>query len=733
MNHPDKAVPKDMDYRELTEDFLENTVEPVWISYRPSVDDPARLQWVNDAFCRYFGFDRDAVLGEDVRLIHDPDHYDEFVDNVRKAVATHECSFAVETRCRNSEGTPRWAHIAFFMIPDRKGTGRRSVCTLRDIDELMKREAAATRALTEHERLYRQLEAMQVRLLSAINTMRDPFAIFDDKNRLVIWNAAYAESSADRPEDLVEGMPMEDVLRLAVEKGLYPEAKGQVAAWVKKQISDVDTYGRKAETIILVGIGQRKYRVHRNRAANGDFVILRSDVTELVRQQQKLEEYAERLEEANAEISHQAMHDDLTGLGNRRYLGRKLDDMIAERAEKGGEIAALHIDLDRFKQINDTIGHSAGDYLLQGVARILRDLIGPEEFAARIGGDEFVVLMRCCENDDAPERLAQEIVARCAEPMPFESRQCRYGASVGIARTPLIAAPDLITSADVALYKAKHNGRSRAERFDKLDLEKMRRTKEIADDILRGLERSEFEPWYQPQIDARTGEIVGFEALARWYHPEMGVLVPDVFLATASDMQVDWRIDAMIFEKAMDQCGGLFADEPEVPSLSFNVSIGRILDDAIFDSARVLNAYPGEVAFELLETIFLEEESDAFLMRVDTLREMGVGLEVDDFGSGRASVIALKRLAPDRLKIDRRLIQPITESESARQLVRSMVEIGRALEIKVTAEGVETAEHVRHLARLGCDRLQGYYYARPAPFDEIKEIYAGDRRLPRCG
>ncbi|MEO1306806.1 MAG: EAL domain-containing protein, partial [Pseudomonadota bacterium] len=348
--------------------------------------------------------------------------------------------------------------------------------------------------------------------------------------------------------------------------------------------------------------------------------------------------------------------------------------------------------------------------------------------------DEFVILLWLPEDSDRPQELAETLVSEFSKPIDFHGRQCRSGVSIGIAHTRLSDETNLLINSDVALYKAKRSGRGRVGVFDSSDIDEMRRTKVLADDIIRGLEAKEFCPHYQPQIDVSTGQIVGVEALARWHHPEKGTLPPGYFLSVASDLDVVADIDRMIFSKALNECQDAFAsDVSDLPSLSFNVSAARLQFDQINEIGELASTYSGQVSLELLETIFLEEESDEFLMRLDQLREMGISIEVDDFGSGRASVVALQRISPDHLKIDRRLIAPMSDGNNATRLVQSIVEIGHALDISVIAEGVETAEQARILARLGVQRLQGFYFSEPLALPDLLEFMNQNALLVRTG
>ncbi|MFK7870115.1 MAG: EAL domain-containing protein [Roseobacter sp.] len=565
---------------------------------------------------------------------------------------------------------------------------------------------------TELVRKSQALEKSQNRLVSALNAFPDPFAIYDEGLHLVVWNAAFESNLSDKPDQFKVGMHVSDVLGIAIAEGQIPTAIGREEEWLKDYIENTASVTGTDDMAFANG---DHFRSIRSRTSTGEMVVMRINITEIIHQRRALEQYANRLEEANRKITKEALHDQLTGLGNRRFLKEKFEEVSAERAIKGGELAALHIDLDRFKQINDTIGHNAGDHVLVDVANRILQLKEDDEIVARIGGDEFIVLMRVSSDSNRPEDLARALIKALSVPSFFEGRECRFGCSVGIAMTPLAREEDLLTNSDVALYNAKKAGRGQHAIFNRRDIEEMCETKALADDIIRGLDAQEFVPFYQPQLDAITGDVVGIEALARWDHPDKGILSPDHFIHVASEMNVLADIDRMIFETAIKTCETAFSAYENIPSLSFNVSAKRLEHQEILDIGQMVKSYSGEVAFELLETIYLEEESDSFLMRLDQLRELGIAIEVDDFGSGRASIVALQRIAPDRLKIDQRLVAPMRTGNNATRLVKSIIDIGKALNIGVIAEGVETSEHVQLLADLGTERLQGYYISKPVP------------------
>lgn len=573
--------------------------------------------------------------------------------------------------------------------------------------------------LTEIVRQKRVLQDTQDRLISAINAFPDSFAIYDADDTLLTYNPAFVSTITDRPDEISPGMSVKEILEIAVTNGHVPAAKGREKEW----LNDYKMYKSGVEEIEFDD--DQHFKIVRSEGENGECVVMRLNVTDAVRQRRAIQDYAEQLENANTEITYQALHDDLTGLGNRRFLVQKFGEFSALRAENGGELAALHIDLDRFKQINDTMGHTAGDSVLKDVAERLKASIDDEDILARIGGDEFVILLPVHDKGQRLESLSVALLRALAKPSVFQGRECRIGASIGIACTPTTDEADLLINSDIALYKAKRAGRGQIATFDRSDLEDMRRTKELADDIMRGLEAKEFVPFYQPQIDAVSGCIVGLEVLARWDHPQNGVMFPGQFLPVADELNVVADIDKMIFEKAILKC----EQWPDWPTghlrLSFNVSANRLQPSGIEEIGRLASFYSGEISFELLETIFLEEAGDEFHMLLDKLRDMGITLEVDDFGSGRASIVALQRISPSRLKIDRRLVSPMESGNNAVKLVHSIIEIGNALGIEIIAEGVETQEQAKILADLGASTLQGYLFSKPLDFKSLTEFLEG--------
>ncbi len=447
-------------------------------------------------------------------------------------------------------------------------------------------------------------------------------------------------------------------------------------------------------------------------------VLLNQDL----RKAQQLTEARNReLEAARTRIEHNALHDSLTGLPNRRYLDEMLKRHAADGYHGSGSIALLHIDLDRFKQINDTLGHAAGDAMLIHASKVLRANCRETDFVARIGGDEFVIVSSAGSDDERLNALAARIVREMRKPAYYEGHACRFGVSVGlaVARAADIDVKQLLINADIALYRAKARGRNRHEFFTEALQSEVIHTKRTADEILAGLDTNQFIAHYQPQFDARTLDLVGVEALARWAHPE-GLRTPDRFMDVAEELNVMAQIDRVILDQALADLAHWDEMGIKVPRASVNVSLRRLHDEGLIESLRALPLSPGRISFELVESIYLDERDTMVGWNIDQIKELGIDIEIDDFGTGYASIVSLQKLHPRRLKIDRQLVTPIVEQKAQRRLVASIVDIGKSMDIEIVAEGVETHEQAAILRDLGCDILQGYAFARPMSRENLE-------------
>ena len=438
----------------------------------------------------------------------------------------------------------------------------------------------------------------------------------------------------------------------------------------------------------------------------------------LVLEKQKLE-----INTAKQMAEYHSLHDPLTNLANRRFL----DNKMKELDERNKWIAILHIDIDHFKQINDTKGHDAGDFILMHVADSLKDLVRGNDFVARVGGDEFVVVADLTDNNEPKTqtvKLAERIINALSKPVDYQGEPCRLSVSVGAA-IKLAEALDLKTlfvNADTALYQAKHAGRNRFDIYDETLKNDVLQRKSLGDELIIAVERQQIIPFYQLQFETQTLAVSGMEALARWEHPSKGLVSPFEFLPIAQELGLLGEIDRLIMNKAVEDLAALDAAGLHVPRVAVNISAQRLNEKNFLDDVKSLNLPVERITFELLESVFLDNADDQIRWTIDGIRELGIHLEIDDFGSGHASVLGLLDVKPRRFKIDRQVIRDIHESASTRSLVRSIIGIGKSLDMGVLAEGIETAAHVVEIQKTDCDHLQGYALAKPMAVENLYEF-----------
>jgi diguanylate cyclase (GGDEF)-like protein len=427
-----------------------------------------------------------------------------------------------------------------------------------------------------------------------------------------------------------------------------------------------------------------------------------------------------------------AQTDSLTGLVNRGAFTSELCERLEGARETKGRVALFVVDLDRFKHLNDTLGHHAGDLFLAEVGRRLRGDAGPGELVARLGGDEFAVISDCCD----PAQRAQRLLELLTQPHSIYGRQVSPGASIGVAVYPDDAPDggDLQRFADMALYRVKTQGGRRWSAFDAdLRAENARR-RTLEAELRRAIPAGEIEPWFQPVVDARDGRITGVEVLARWRHPEQGLLAPAAFVPMAEELGLIGRIDEAVFEAGC-ACAAPWVAAGLIESVAFNVSPRDLLDPAF---SRKLIGRLGKTTLpataltvEITETFLLQ---DLALSRrhIERLNAKGVRIALDDFGTGYSNLRALMHLPIQTVKLDRSLICDVAKDGRVAKLVRSVLHAARALDIRIVAEGVEEEAQAIFLRHAGCDRMQGYFFARPMPAaDMTAALAAAQVETPR--
>lgn len=437
------------------------------------------------------------------------------------------------------------------------------------------------------------------------------------------------------------------------------------------------------------------------------------DVSGQVRRETELIEAHNAADRATAQMRHDATHDALTELHNRRALDAHMKQLSAFGPDPM-EVAFLQMDLDRFKSINDAFGHVVGDFVLKEVAGFLKGMESRDVFVARIGGDEFALVVHGEDVLHRAREIAGRVVEKCAEPLERNNLILHFGASIGIAVGETALLENLHENADIALYIAKQNTSSKIAEFDSKMRVEAERHKRVADGLRVALQESQLTAFFQPKLYARDRRLAGLEALVRWEHPQMGLLSPAEFLPIAEEIGLEKDIDRHVLEMALEATQRLHAAGLPVPHIAVNVSLQRLKDPDLLRELDTLGEFPCQLVFEILETVDLDAVHKDLRWVLDGLQERNVRIEIDDFGTGHASITSLLNLQPDGLKLDRSLIAGIREGEQQREaLLRALVDIGRASQTTVTAEGIETEFQAQMLERLGCDLFQGYLFAKP--------------------
>ena len=429
--------------------------------------------------------------------------------------------------------------------------------------------------------------------------------------------------------------------------------------------------------------------------------------------------------------THLALHDMLTGLPNRTLLAERMRLAIDNSIATGRGAALLLLDLDRFKVINDTRGHQTGDVLLRQVAERISNAIGVDNFAARIGGDEFAVILERLETGTDVQSLCTHLLAKIGEPYSIGGVEQLIGASIGVARIPDdgTSADELLRLADLAMYEAKAAGRNCFCLFTpRLNLVAQLNAN-VESDLREALNLEQLFLEYQPIVDIASGNYIGLEALVRWQHPVRGRLVPADFIRVANDSGLIGRIGNWVIEAACQQIAEFKARGISLPHVAVNVSPKQFQYSAI--SAQILDSIarhgiePEQFAIEITEELLLEHSKDVH-DQLAALRAHGVGISIDDFGTGYSSLQYLRDLPATRLKIDQTFVSRIEQSAADRAIISTIAHLAHALNMRVVAEGVETEAQLSLLRASGCDEVQGYFIGRPMSVDQLGQLFNGE-------
>ncbi len=597
----------------------------------------------------------------------------------------------------DSTATGASAYLSVFELVDASGVAHLTEATLHRSSLTAGALVAILRDLTDRQRSSAALEQARRRFQQAFHSAPTGMALVRlDDSRIVDANQSLA--------DMLR-RPVDSLLGIGIREITHPDdLRAAATQRARLELGIADTY--LLDQRYLRSDGEYVWARTRVSVTEDDGVALAITHIEDVTDQRLT---AERL-------THAATHDGLTDLANRDAVVALLDDLLG--AAQIGQVAALFVDLDNFKMVNDSLGHAVGDRVLQEIAARLVEAVPQRERLGRFGGDEFVVVL----DDSVDPAATAEAVRRAVQrPIFVDGREVIITASIGVAlNTPGARAVDLVRDADAAMYRAKAGGRDRIAAFAPDSRPVLVDGLRTSTELRRGLERGEIVPYFQPIVDLAAGHVVGFEVLARWLHPERGLLLPGQFMPLAEEAGLMGELGERVLRDSLSQLarwravGLSFA----TCSLAVNVASQQLVDDAfvgiVADALGETGIDAGSLWLEITETALMAD-TNAATRALRGLRGLGLHLSVDDFGTGYSSLTYLKRFPVEAIKIDRSFVTGLGLEADDTSIVEAVVRLGHSLGLTVVAEGVETPLQLNRLRELACDRAQGYLFGRPRP------------------
>lgn len=545
----------------------------------------------------------------------------------------------------------------------------------------------------------------------AMDNLPQGLIMFDADENIVVVNRALLDMYELSDEVVQPGCSFIDYLKHRAETGLLIRDPYEYHTEIVSRISESSVYtttGRTSDgrTVAIVEKGLK----------GGGWIVTHEDISERTR--------------LESQLSFLARHDDLTKLPNRAALRERVQDVLQERRADDCGFALHMLDLDRFKLINDTLGHPVGDLLLKDVAQRLTQVVRDGDVVARLGGDEFVVLQVLHRDDHEAEVLAQRLIDALVAPFTIAGHDCGIGTSVGIAMSPRDGADfdQLMKSADLALYRSKEDGRGTYHFFEPELDERMRARRRMEIELRQALNAEQFEVHYQPLYNLAANKICAFEALIRWNKPEQGLVPPTEFIPLAEETGLIVKIGEWVLHTACRQA----VKWPSNIGIAVNVSASQLKQGGFLETVKEAldqsGLEPGRLELEITETVLLDSGSYAS-ETLPKLRDLGVKLALDDFGTGYSSLSTLREHPFDKVKIDRSFVKDIQSSgDEAATIVRTIISLSQSMGLMTTAEGVEDPEQLALVSEMGCTEAQGYHISKPRPVSELNELVQASRK-----
>ena len=539
---------------------------------------------------------------------------------------------------------------------------------------------------------------------AVLSNITQGVCFFDSQKRLLLWNRRYTEIYDLPPEAIRVGISLNEIVNYRYAAGSAPDMPApDYLAW-REQL----TVAKRSLSTVETLRNGRVVAIYYQPVPSGGWVATQEDITQ--RQQ------------AEASIAFMARHDALTKLPNRVLFRERMEQAIA-MAGRGTQFAVICLDLDNFKQVNDTLGHPVGDGLLIAAADRLQTCVRETDTVARLGGDEFAIIQLGVLQPDDAESLADRIIEAFRQPFDVDGHQVMAGASIGVTVAPgdSVSYETLMRDADIALYLAKTEGRGTVRFFEpEMDARiHIRRLLEL--DLQGAVARGEFELYYQPLVSLTANRVVGFEALLRWHHPVRGLVSPLDFIPVAEETGIIVAIGEWVLRTACFEA----ENWPTDITVAVNLSPVQFKKGNLVATVQAALAesglQPNRLELEITESVFLHDTVDT-LGTLRQLRAMGIGVALDDFGTGYSSLSYLRSFPFNKIKIDQSFVRDMTANKESMSIIRAVTGLGLSLGMKTIAEGVETIEQLDRLRQEGCSEVQGYYFSRPRPAGELPSL-----------
>ena len=550
-------------------------------------------------------------------------------------------------------------------------------------------------------------------LQTVLNNMSQGVLMFDSETRLTFCNQRYVELYGLSSDIVKPGCHLRDLLQHRIDLGNFSGDPDEYVARLKNGIADGKTFNQ----IVNLPDG-RAFSVVNKPITGGGWLATHEDVTERQRSEDR--------------IAHMARHDALTDLPNRMLLLEQLNHEI-KRVKRGECLAVLCLDLDQFKSVNDALGHHIGDELLKLVGERLRGCTRELDVVARMGGDEFAIIMTQMEQAADAATLSKRIRDSVIKPYQIEGHQIVTDISIGISVAPMdaVESNELLRNADMALYDAKADGRGTFRFFEPEMNTRMKARRELEMDLRKALATEQFELHYQPLVVLESNEVNGFEALLRWNHPTRGLVSPADFIPIAEETGLIVPLGEWVLKAACNEA----VDWPDHIKVAVNLSPAQLncrnLVNMVTSALNETGMPPHKLQLEITETVLLQNTFTT-LATLHELRKMGVQIALDDFGTGYSSLSYLRSFPFDKIKIDRSFIQDLSNGAEPLAIVNAVAGLAKILNMTSTAEGVETQQQMEMLQSIGCTEMQGYLFSHARPANEIRQFFT-QRGIRKAG